>query len=101
MDYGPEFVALVLRGLCHRYSINPTYIDLGKPWQVGFAESFHSCLRDELLDGEIFLPVQDAQMRLSLWRCYWNKERLHSSLRACPLPRLQPAGLRDQQTARG
>ena len=85
MDNGPEFVALALRSLCHRQGINPAYIDPGKPWHrvpTGrrFAESFHSRLRDEFLDGEVFLSVQDAQTRLELWRRDWNEERLHSSL---------------------
>lgn len=31
MDNGPEFVALALRGLCHRYGINAAYIAPGKP----------------------------------------------------------------------
>ncbi len=80
MDNGPEFVALSLRGLCHRRGINPAYIEPGKPWQNGFAESFHSRLRDEFLDGEAFLSVLEAQVRLGLWRRYYNQERLHSSL---------------------
>ena len=80
MDNGPEFVALALRGLCHRRDINANYIEPGKPWQNGFAESFISRLRDEFLDGEVFLSVLEAQVRLGLWRRYWNQERLHSSL---------------------
>ncbi len=80
MDNGLEFVALALRGLCHRRGINASYIDPGKHWQNGFAESFMSRLRDEFLDGEAFLSVLEAQVRLGLWRRYWNEERLHSSL---------------------
>jgi transposase InsO family protein len=80
MDNGPEFVALALRGLCHRRGIDPAYIEPGKPWQNGFAESFHARLRDEFLDGEVFWSVLEAQARLGLWRRYWNQERLHSSL---------------------
>jgi transposase InsO family protein len=80
MDNGPEFVTLALRGLCHRRSIDSAYIEPGKPWQNGFAESFISRLRDEFLDGEVFLSVLDAQVRLGLWRRYYNEERLHSSL---------------------
>jgi putative transposase len=80
MDNGPEFIALALRGLCYRLGIYPGYIEPGKPWQNGFAESFHSRLRDEFLDGEIFYGVKEAQVRLSSWRRYFNEERLHSSL---------------------
>jgi transposase InsO family protein len=77
---GPEFVALSLRGLCHRRGINAAYIEPGKPWQNGLAESFHARLRDEFLDAEAFLSVLEAQVRLGLWRRYSNEERLHSRL---------------------
>ena len=80
MDNGPEFVALALKGLCHRHGICTAYIAPGKPWQNGFAESFVSRLRDEFLDGEVFLSVLDAQVRLALWRRYYNEERLHSRI---------------------
>jgi putative transposase len=80
MDNGPEFVALAVRGLCHRYGINAAYIEPGKPWQNGYAESFHARLRDEFMNGEVFVSVLEAQVRLGMWRRYWNEERLHSSL---------------------
>ena len=80
MDNGPEFIALVLRGLCHRRGINPAYIEPGKPWQNGFAESFHSRFRDEFLNEEVFLSSLDAQVRMGVWQRYYNQERLHSSL---------------------
>jgi transposase InsO family protein len=80
MDNRPEFVALALRGLCHRHGVSAAYITPGKPWQNGFAESFHARLRDEFLDGEVFLSVLEARVRLGLWRRYYNEERLHSSL---------------------
>lgn len=84
LDNGPEFIALALRGLCHRRGIDLGFIAPGKPWQNGFAESFHARLRDEFLDGEVFLSVREAQVRLEVWRRYWNEERLHSSLAYVP-----------------
>ena len=80
MDNGPEFIALALRGLCHRWKVNAAYIEPGKPWQNGFAESFHARIRDEYLDGEVFLGVRDAQVKLDGYRRYFNLKRLHSSL---------------------
>lgn len=80
MDNGPEFIALALRGLCHRFGVSGAYIEPGKPWQNGFAESFVSRLRDEFLDGEVLWSVKEAQVRLSSWRRYYNEERLHSRI---------------------
>ena len=34
MDNGPEFVALALRGVCHRRGINAAHIEPGKPWHT-------------------------------------------------------------------
>jgi putative transposase len=79
-DNGPEFIALALQGLCYRKGVDAAHIEPGKPWQNGFAESFHSRLRDEFLDGEVFLSVRQAQVRLAAWRRDYNEERLHSSL---------------------
>lgn len=84
LDNGPEFVALALRGLCHRRGIHLGFIAPGKPWQNGFAESFHARLRDEFLDGEVFWSVPQAQVLLDGWRRYWNEQRLHSSLGYVP-----------------
>ena len=79
MDHCPEFIALALRGLCHRCGINADYIDRGKPWPNGCAESFHSRLRDEYLDGEVFWGMRDERVVLSSYRRYFNTERLYSS----------------------
>ena len=84
LDNGPEFIALALRGLCHQRGIELGFIAPGKPWQNGFAESFHSRLRDEFLDGEVFWSVRQAQVLLDGWRRYWNEQRLHSSLGYVP-----------------
>ena len=37
-------------------------------------------LRDELLDGEIFYTLKEAQTVIEGWRCHYNKIRPHSSL---------------------
>jgi transposase InsO family protein len=84
LDNGPEFMALALRGLCHQRSIHLGFIAPGKPWQNGFAESFHARLRDEFLDGEVFWSVPQAQVLMDGWRRYWNEQRLHSSLGYVP-----------------
>jgi putative transposase len=79
-DNGPEFFARVLQGCLQRAGVQTAYIEKGKPWQNGYAESFHSRFRDEFLNGELFLSVVDAQVRAGVWRRWYNEERPHSSL---------------------
>ena len=50
------------------------------PWQNGFAESFHSRLRDEFLDREEFDSVLDARAQAAAWRHQYNTIRPHSAL---------------------
>ena len=79
-DNGPEFIALALRGFLNRSGVATAYIEKGKPWQNGFAESFHGRLRDEFLNQEVFLSILDARVRTETWRRWYNQERPHSSL---------------------
>lgn len=79
-DNGPEFLARVLQGCLQRAGVQAVYSEKGKPWQNGYAESFHSRFRDEFLNGEVFLSVVDAQVRAGVWRRWYNEERPHSSL---------------------
>lgn len=80
MDNGPEFIALALRGFCHRSGVKTAYIEPGCPWQNGFAESFHGKFRDEFLSQEVFLNIRDAQVRSAMWQRWYNEGRPHSSL---------------------
>jgi len=51
------------------------------PWQNGYAESFHSKLRDEFLNREEFESEVQARALGTLWKEEYNTERPHSSLR--------------------
>ena len=79
-DNGPEFISIALRGFLHRSGVKTAYIEPGSPWQNGFAESFHSRLRDEFLNQEVFLSLLDAKVRVEIWRNWYNNQRPHSSL---------------------
>jgi putative transposase len=78
-DHGLEFLAQVLLGCLQQAGVQTAYIAKGKPWQNGYAESFHNRFRDEFLNGEVFLSVVDAPVRAGVWRCWYNDERPHSS----------------------
>jgi transposase InsO family protein len=56
------------------------YIAPGSPWENGYRESFNGKLRDELLNGEIFCSLKEAQVVIEQWRKHYNTIRPHSSL---------------------
>ena len=43
-------------------------------------EPFNARLRDELLDGEIFYSLREAQIIIESWRRHYNTVRPHASL---------------------
>ena len=43
-------------------------------------ESFNGKLRDELLNGELFYTLREAQILIERWRREYNEIRPHSSL---------------------
>jgi len=43
------------------------YIEPGSPWENGYVESFNARLRDELLNGEIFYSLREAQIVIESW----------------------------------
>ena len=61
-DNGPEFVAASVRDLLGRIGVKTLYIEPGSPWENGYRESLNSKLRDELLNGEIFKTLREAQV---------------------------------------
>src|ERR1043166_1037250 len=50
------------------------------PWENGFIKSFNARLRDELLDGEIFYTLREAQIVIESWRRHYNAVRPHASI---------------------
>jgi len=60
--------------------VQPLYIEPGSPWENGYIESFNGKLRDELLNGEIFDTLVEAQVLIERWRREYNTWRPHSGL---------------------
>jgi transposase InsO family protein len=79
-DNGPEFTATVVREWLERVGVKTLYIEPGSPWENGYIESFNGKLRDELLNGETFDTVLEAQVLVETWRRHYNAVRPHSSL---------------------
>lgn len=79
-DQGPEFIANAVRTWLARIGVRTLYIEKASPWENGDNESFNSKLRDELLNGEIFYTLKEAQVLIEAWRRHDNTQRPHSSL---------------------
>jgi len=79
-DNGPEMIAKVLRNWLARVGTKTAYIMPGSPWENGYCESFNGKLRNELLDGEIFYTLREAQVIIEQWRWHYNRIRPHSAL---------------------
>ncbi len=79
-DNGPEMVAKHLRHRLGRLGTKTVYITSGSPWENGYCESFNGKLRDELLNGEIFYTLREAQVFIEQWRVHYNTIRPHSAL---------------------
>ncbi|CAN1530659.1 Tra5 Transposase and inactivated derivatives [Sphingomonadaceae bacterium] len=79
-DNGPEFVATAVKGWLAQIGVQTLYITPGSPWENGYCESFNGSLRDELLNGEIFYSLAEAQILIEAWRRHYNTVRPHSSL---------------------
>ena len=79
-DNGPEFAAKAVRHWLDRVGVKTLFIEPGSPWENGYCESFNSKLRDELLNGEIFTTLREAQVLIASWRRHYNAVRPHSGL---------------------
>lgn len=79
-DNGPEFIADAIRKHLERAQVHAGYIAPGSPWENGYAESFHSRLRDELLNAEEFDGLRDAKAHAARWKNDYNHRRPHSAL---------------------
>jgi putative transposase len=79
-DNGPEMTAKIVRQWLASVGAKTLYIAPGSPWENGYCESFNGKLRDELLNGEIFYSLKEAQVVIEQWRKHYNTIRPHSSL---------------------
>jgi len=79
-DNGPEFIAEAVRNWIAAVGAKTAYIQPGSPWENGYVESFNARLRDELLNGEIFYSLREAQIVIEQWRKHYNTKRPHSAL---------------------
>jgi putative transposase len=79
-DNGPEMTAYALKDWCELSGTGTAYIEPGSPWQNPYVESFHSRVRDELLDVEELSCLAEARVVIGDWREDYNQRRPHSAL---------------------
>jgi transposase InsO family protein len=79
-DNGSEFTARKVREWLATLDVKPLFIAPGSPWENGFVESFNGKMRNELLNGEIFYSLREAQVIIEMWRKHYNTVRPHSAL---------------------
>ncbi len=79
-DNGPEFVSKAVKKWLQQSGVETLYIAPGSPWENGYVESFNSRVRDELLNRELFLGIDELRYVADRWRMDYNHYRPHSSL---------------------
>jgi len=79
-DNGSEFTAKAVRSWLARVGVQTLFIEPGSPWENGYVESLIGTLRDELLNGELFFTLREAQVLIEQWREHYNQYRPHSAL---------------------
>ena len=79
-DNGLELTAKAVREWLSSVGAKTLFIEPGSPWENGYNESFNGKLRDELLNGEIFYTLKEAQILIERWRREYNTVRPHSAL---------------------
>jgi putative transposase len=60
--------------------LKTAYIEPGVPWENGCCESFNTRFRDELLNGENFYTLKEAQIIIEILRKQYNTKRPHNAL---------------------
>ena len=63
MDHGTEFTSRALDEWAYRRGVLLDFIRPGTPVENGFIESFNGKLRDECLNANQFLSIEDARSK--------------------------------------
>ena len=80
VDNGPEFTSKRLDQWAYLNGVELDFSRPGKPTDNAFIEAFNGRFRQECLNENWFLPLEDAEEKVESWRRYYNGERPHSAL---------------------
>ena len=80
VDNGPEFISKELDLWAYSRGVKLDFSRSCKPTDNAFIESFNGRFREECLNQNWFLSLEDVQGTLNRWRRNYNQVRPHSSL---------------------
>jgi putative transposase len=80
VDNGSEFVSKDLDRWAYENKVTLDFSRPGKPTDNPFIESFNGTFRDECLNVNWFLSMDDAAKKIDEWMEEYNNFRPHSSL---------------------
>jgi putative transposase len=79
-DNGSEFISKILDKWAYENGVTMDFSRPGKPMDNAIIESFNGSFRDECLNVNWFLSIEDAREKIEMWRKDYNEFRPHSSL---------------------
>lgn len=80
VDNGSEFISKALDLWAYENNVTLVFSRPGKPTDNPYIESFNGSFRDECLNLNWFLSLEDAREKIEVWRQDYNEYRPHSSL---------------------
>lgn len=80
VDNGSEFISKEFDRWAYENKVTLDYSRPGKPTDNPYIESFNGSFRDECLNVNWFLSLEDAVEKIAAWREEYNGFRPHSSL---------------------
>ena len=80
VDNGSEFISKDFDKWAYENNVTLDFSRPGKPTDNPFIESFNGSFRDECLNVNWFMSIEDSQEKIETWRQDYNHFRPHSSL---------------------
>lgn len=80
VDNGPEFISKVLDQWAYLNGVVLDFSRPGKPTDNAFIEAFNGRFRQECLNENWFLSLEDAREKVEVWRKEYNRYRPHGAL---------------------
>jgi putative transposase len=80
LDNGPEFISKVVDQWAYLNGVALDFSRPGKPTDNAFIEAFNGRLRQECLNENWFLSLEDACEKIGAWQEEYNRHRPHGAL---------------------